>query len=160
MGPLRSTPNGLQNRPAIRRAKSDESVGDSSTASALRPPRIGARNDLPRASRTEKTRHFEGSAGSQSDRENTSLPRVRVAIGPRKHVTSRDPGRNRTEKTRHFQGSGLPSDRENTSHRGTRVGTGLRKHVTSRRTLGTPKGGPQDSPERSKIVLQDCSLLI
>ena len=41
--------------------------------------------------------------GSQSGRENTSLRGARVAIGPRKHVTSKGPGCNRTEKTRHFE---------------------------------------------------------
>jgi len=64
----------------------------------------------PDRNRTEKTRHFEGS-GSRSDRENTSLRGVRVAIRLRKHVTSNSPGRNRTEKTRHFMGSGSQSDR-------------------------------------------------
>ena len=56
----------------------------------------------PELTRTEKTRHFEGT-GSQSDRENTSLPGAQVAIGQRKHVTLRGPGRARTEKTRHFE---------------------------------------------------------
>ena len=55
-----------------------------------------------------------------------------LAIGPRKHVTSRGPGRARTEKTRHFEGSGSQSDRENTSLRGVRVAIGPRKHATSR----------------------------
>ena len=40
---------------------------------------------------------------SQSDRENASLPGVRVAIGSRKHVTLRGPGRTRTEKTCHCE---------------------------------------------------------
>ncbi len=85
----------------------------------------------PGRNRTEKTRHFEGS-GSQSDRENTSLRGVRVAIGPGKHVTSRGPDRNRTEKTRHFEGTGSQSDRENTSLPGAQVAIGPRKHVTLR----------------------------
>ena len=82
-----------------------------------------------------KTRHFDGS-GSRSDRENTSLRGVRIATGPRTHVTSRGPGRTRTEKTchlegsggrnriektHHFEGSGSQFDRENTSLRGVRV---------------------------------------
>ena len=63
----------------------------------------------PGRSRTEKTRHFEGSK-SLLDRGHTSLRGVRVAIGPRKHATSRNPGRDRIEKTRHFEGSGTQLD--------------------------------------------------
>ena len=78
-----------------------------------RPPwHVASRG--PGRNRTEKTRHFEG-PGSQSDWKNTSLPGVRVALGPRKHATSTGPERNRTDKTRHFEGSRSQSDRENTA---------------------------------------------
>ena len=59
----------------------------------------------------------KGGPGGLWNRENTTLRGVRIAIGPRKHVTSRGPGRNRTGKTRHFEGSGSQSDRGNTSLR-------------------------------------------
>ena len=109
-------------------------------------PRKHVTSKGPGRTRTEKTCHFEGyrsqldrgntslrrDPGRISYKENTSLRIVRVAIGPRKHVTSRGPGRNWTEKTHHFEGSGSQSDRENTSHRGVRVAIGPRKHVTSR----------------------------
>ena len=42
--------------------------------------------------RAENTHHFKGSE-SQSGRENTSPRGVRVAIGPKKHITTRGPGR-------------------------------------------------------------------
>ena len=129
-------------------------------------PRKYDTSRCPDRNRTEKTRHFEGS-GSQSDRENASLRGIRVAIGSRKHVTLRGPGRTRTEKTRHVEGGpGGLSDPENTSLPGAEVAIGRRKHVTSRdpgraraektsrdQGLGAPKGGPQDSPERSKVAL-------
>ena len=41
--------------------------------------------------RTEGTRRSEGS-WSQSDRENTSLRGARVAVGTRRHITSKGPG--------------------------------------------------------------------
>ena len=73
-----------------------------------------------------------GGPGWLSDRENTALRGVRVAIGPRKHGTSAGPGRNRAEKTRHAQGFGTQSGRGNPSLRGVRAAIGPRKHVTSR----------------------------